>query len=99
MSRPVNSDDDPRAPSAWTAADDAVLRRLAARRHAASEIGVRLGRSRAAVLGRAHRLGVRLHGASPLPDPAAAGRASAQKRAEARRLNPIHLPAARSAHA
>ncbi len=44
----------------WTAAQDAELKRLARESLSAREIGARLGRSRGAVIGRLHRLGLNL---------------------------------------
>ena len=42
----------------WTEDDDAVLRGLIGQRLPASEIGIKMGCSRAAIIGRSHRIGI-----------------------------------------
>lgn len=59
--------------SGWSEDEDAILRRQIGERLSAAQIGASLGRSRNAVIGRAHRLGLRLdgtpkpHGRDPAP--------------------------------
>ena len=46
----------------WTPEEDAVLRAMAAEKLSASSIGAKMGRSRNSIIGRAHRLKVKLDG-------------------------------------
>lgn len=51
--------------SDWTDKRIATLKRMAAERHTAADVAVRLGISRSAVLGKANRLGVTFNGGAP----------------------------------
>lgn len=48
--------------TAWTEEEDRILADMAREGASGSEVGLRLGRSRNAIMGRAHRLGIRFHG-------------------------------------
>lgn len=81
----------------WTPEEDATLRLLIERRKTASQIGAVIGRSRNAVIGRAHRLKLKFFHPSGFDTPRSMKKSAPKRVKESRALRRTTQPSARLA--